>query len=219
MNICIPTCRRPEMAARLIDSLEEAWLFINNCDEGAYDHIKARKTYLPICGDPVQCSNDVFSAIIHFAPDNEDLLIIEDDTVPCKNFVAELMDRWIAIEDTGINKYTINPLYTPARITHYTPRRDYRISYKDGKYSFINQNWVDTNLFIPAALLPEFKEWYKTPPPIAKKSNGIGRYHSRKMYEAGYPMFTCVPSLLGHGDHDSIIYPEGRKRVPLIAKI
>jgi len=207
------------MAARLIEKLPNAVLFINNCDAIAYDHIECEKVVLDMpTTDPVKCSNLAFWHMINHAPLDDDLLIIEDDTECIYDIEKELNERAYCIEDEEcFEKYTINPLYTPTRNTHYTPIKDEKTTVRI--FHFIRQNWVDTNLFIPAALLPEFKEWYKTPPPIAKKSNGIGKYHSVKMYEAGYPMFTCVPSLLGHGAHDSIIYPEGRKRVPLIAKV
>lgn len=205
------------MAAGLIEKLPEAILYINNCDISQYADIDCLQITPDIHGHPAQCSNDVFCLIIKYAPLGEDLLIIEDDVELCKDFEQELYSRAEAIEAKGIDKYTINPLYTPARMTRYTQHQDFRTSYS--KYQFINQNWVDTNLFIPAALLPEFKEWYTVQPPIRSRANGIGKHHSVKMYEAGYPMLTCIPSLLGHGDHESIIYPEARKKVPLIAKI
>lgn len=215
MNIYIPTCKRANLVRRITDRLPDAILVINNCNYSEYDHIDCEKIYLDISGDAAQCSNYAFCHIILNAPDDDDLLIIEDDVELCKNFEYELYNRAEAIESDGYKKYTINPLWTPARLTRYTPIKDERIHY--GKYQFIDQNWVDTNLFIPQALVNEFKEWYKTPPAIAKKSNGIGRYHSKKMYSNGYHMFTCIPSLLGHGDHESIIYPEARKKIPLIA--
>lgn len=137
MTICIPTCNRPAMAARLIEKLPEAILFINNCDFTQYDNIDCNKVFVAISGHPAQCSNDVFCLIIKNAPLGEDLLIIEDDVELCKDFEQELYSRAEAIEAKGIDKYTINPLYTPARMTRYTQHQDFRTSYSKYQFSLI----------------------------------------------------------------------------------
>jgi len=215
MNIYIPTCKRPDMAERLIKHLPDAVLVINNCDASEYNHIKCEKVVLDFTGNASLCSNLAFTWIIQNAPLSDDLLIIEDDTEPCNDLEREIDARANAIEEAGHKRYTINPLWTPARNTRYTAAKESRVAFT--KYQFIQQCWVDTNLFIPQQLLLEFKTWYTDAPPIKQKSNGIGKHHSVNMFEAEYPMFTCIPSLLAHGDHESLIYPEGRKRVPLIA--
>jgi len=234
MVIFIPTCNRAEMAAGLVAKLKghDVTLFINNCDFKQYKDIPCSRYYFDFgTDDPVLCSNLAFQAMILYSPDNKDLLIIEDDIEVTQEAFTWLIHH---IDNIKEEKYTINPLHCPSRRTRYTEVKEQAVKIfvyapltteEDGEQiitdelTMINQNWVDTNLFIPAALVPEFKEWYRTPPPKKERSNGIGYYHSRLMASHGYPMFTPVPSLFGHGDHDSIIYPHGRKKHPLIAKI
>ena len=65
----------------------------------------------------------------------------------------------------------------------------------------------------------EVKDWLKHEVPVLKSSSGIGRFLSQKMYGAKFNMYGISPSLVGHGDHESIQFGEARKKVPLIAKI
>jgi len=226
MNICVRTCNRAEMARRLVVGLKPhlVTLLVNNCDTSPYRQISDRncqKLMLDIHGDPLKCSNRAFCYAINNAKEGEDLLVIDDDTEPCCDFVGKLKRRASALHrvtaEYSRGCFTMNPLYTPARHEHtkYTPLTESQISVAG--FKFIRSNWVDDNIFIPAALICEFKKWYATAPKTRANSNGTGYYHSRRMFQKGYPMFTCVPSLLGHGDHLSIIHPQDRKKYPLIA--
>ena len=70
------------------------------------------------------------------------------------------------------------------------------------------------------ALHNQVKDWFTHEEvPVLKSSSGIGKFLSQKMYEAKFNMYGISPSLIGHGDHESIQFGERRKQVPLIAKI
>jgi hypothetical protein len=56
--------------------------------------------------------------------------------------------------------------------------------------------------------------WFDRP----NKSSGVGYQLTNKMRKAGILMYTAIESLVYHGDHDSVMNYEERKRTPLISK-
>jgi len=56
-------------------------------------------------------------------------------------------------------------------------------------------------------------EWTKN-----HTSSGVGRNITHQFTNAGVQMFTTLRSIGYHGDHESKMHPEERKRVPLISK-
>jgi len=56
--------------------------------------------------------------------------------------------------------------------------------------------------------------WFDHP----RKSSGVGAQLTRKMQRYTIPMYVTTPSLAAHGHHESVMHPEERKEVPLIAR-
>lgn len=63
------------------------------------------------------------------------------------------------------------------------------------------------------------KRALKNDVPVLKSSSGIGKAVSMAFYRNGIDMYCTIPTMIGHGEHESIQFKEGRKKVPLIAKI
>lgn len=51
-----------------------------------------------------------------------------------------------------------------------------------------------------------------------ERSSGVGNQLTQKLRRLRVPMFKPIPSLCFHGDHDSVMHPELRKREPLTSK-
>jgi hypothetical protein len=87
-------------------------------------------------------------------------------------------------------------------------------------YEVFTQKYVDGIFYMTKSLHREVKDWFASNEvPVLKSSSGIGKFLSEKMYRAKFNMYGISPSLIGHGDHESIQFGERRKQVPLIAKI
>ncbi len=81
------------------------------------------------------------------------------------------------------------------------------------------QKYVDGNFAFPKELHKELKAFIKkTNFPVQISNSGISPIMSKWMFKNNYPMFCTIPTMLEHGEHESLQFGEKRKEVPLIAK-
>ena len=57
-------------------------------------------------------------------------------------------------------------------------------------------------------------EWFNRP----NKSSGVGHQITRKFRQQHVTMYTPKTSLVYHGEHDSVMHYEERKRIKLISR-
>jgi hypothetical protein len=162
-------------------------------------------------------------------PDN-DILVLEDDVVLCDDFLGklddhiELIDYYQAMEGPSSRSgkpFALTPIYIPEKKCNYTPVKSEEL-YDIRGHKVFTQKYVDGIFYMTKSLHREVKDWfaqYNGNIPVLESSSGIGRFLSQKMYGAKFNMYGISPSLIGHGDHESIQFGEARKKVPLIAKI
>jgi GR25 family glycosyltransferase involved in LPS biosynthesis len=164
-------------------------------------------------------------------PDN-DILVLEDDVVLCDDFLGKLnhflhrityeqcIDSEFNVNASNINKpFAFTPIYIPEKKCNYTPVKSEKCFASVG-YEVFTQKYVDGIFFMNRTLHHEVKDWFiHEEVPVLKSSSGIGKFLSQKMYRAKFNMYGISPSMIGHGDHESIQFGEKRKQVPLIAKI
>lgn len=239
MIILIPTCNRAEMAWNLCNQLKKAEkivLCVNNCS--VFDYYKYKWNdnvhiqYFEFKGDPKLCHNLTFRAMIDI-PDN-DILVLEDDVTLCDDFLGKLkhflcritneqcIDSEFNVNVSNITKpFAFTPIYIPEKKCNYTPVVSEDI-FEEFGHKVFTQKYVDGIFYMTKGLHHEIKEWFMEGGrnvPVLKSSSGIGRFLSQKMFGAKFNMYGISPSLVGHGDHESIQFGEARKKVPLIAKI
>ena len=236
MIILIPTCDRAEMAWNLCQQLkktERIVLCVNNCSVFPYYKYKWNDNvhiqYFEFKGDPKVCHNQTFRRMIDI-PDN-DVLVLEDDVVLCDDFLDKMnhflhriayeqcIDSEFNIKASNFTKpFAFTPIYIPEKKCNYTPVKSEQCFESVG-YKVFTQKYVDGIFYMSKGLHREVKDWLKYEVPVLNSSSGIGRFLSQKMFGAKFNMYGISPSLVGHGDHESLQFPEGRKKIPLIAKI
>jgi hypothetical protein len=235
MIIFIPSCNRAEMAWNLCNQLKKAErivLCVNNCSVFPYYEYKWNDNvhiqYFEFKGDPKLCHNLTFQRMLQI-PDN-DILVLEDDVVLCEDFLGKLNYFIKQIEsyqlEQGISQFTnmpfaFTPIYIPEKKCNYTEAVSKDCFEKIG-YKVFTQKYVDGIFYMSKHLHSEVKSWFffaSNEVPVLKSSSGIGKFLSNRIYSVGLNMYGISPSLIGHGDHESIQFGEKRKQVPLIAKI
>ena len=235
MIILVPTCNRAEMAWNLCNQLKKAEkivLCVNNCSVFPYYKYKWNDNvhiqYFEFKGDPKLCHNLTFRAMIDI-PDN-DILVLEDDVTLCDDFLGKLKHfvrelEWLQYKPSNNvattdrpKPFAFTPIYIPEKKCNYTPVVSEDI-FEEFGHKVFTQKYVDGIFYMSKGLHHEVKDWLKHEVPVLKSSSGIGRFLSKKMFGAKFNMYGISPSLVGHGDHGSLQFPEGRKKVPLIAKI
>jgi hypothetical protein len=225
MIIHIPTCGRAEMLHRHVQKLNGAtavFIWINNCDPEPYLQLNWPKwvhlfdeTHTK--GDPRLCHNVVIREIVKYLYDDVPALILEDDVEPCDDFIDAFKQK-VALCEQYSDEFTLSPIWIPEKKCHYTPAYEREIHDKKG-LQLSTQRYVDGNWYMTARAIRIAKHALKDGVPVLRSSSGIGPALSKAFFEKSIPMYVCRPSLVGHGDHDSLQFPEGRKKVPLIAKI
>lgn len=48
-------------------------------------------------------------------------------------------------------------------------------------------------------------------------SSGVGMQLTRRIHQTGIPIYKPIKSMAYHGDHESVMHPEERKKIPLIS--
>lgn len=223
MIALVPTCNRPELFARLVSKLEyfEVIGFVNNSTPENVEKYKAltlpenvRLVFTDIKGEPKRCHVKTFRMMINYA--TKGCLIIEDDVVPCNKFFIELCSNIYALKQIS-TEFTLSPIYLPNRNSdRYTGGQSRQ--FKHEGFEFMDQAWVDGNFYMTSGVLAAMKEWIKPRVKIFGASSGIGRLNSKKMVEHNWKMFTTVPTLVEHLDHESVMFGNRRTEIPLIAK-
>ena len=89
-----------------------------------------------------------------------------------------------------------------------------------GAYTLKNQGFYDCGGIMHRNALEgidmeQIREgWFNRP----EKSSGVGHQLTAKFRRKGVPMYRPFPSLCYHGNHESVMHPEERKKNPLISK-
>lgn len=222
MIALIPTCNRPEFFARLVSRLEGFDIigFVNNSSP---DNLaKYRAIELPanasiiftdISGEPKACHVHTFRKMLTYA--DEECLIIEDDVFPCDRFYDELQNR-IKVLKQQFPEFALSPIHLPYRNSDfYSGGISHPV--KIGELNFIDAAWIDGNFYMTDGVLQAMKQWLSTPIKVFGVSSGIGRRNSAEIHMRNWKMFTAVPTMVEHLDHDSVMFGDHRKQVPLIS--
>lgn len=223
MTALIPTCNRPDLFDRLISRLEgfEIIGFVNNTNQD--NILRYKKIDLPanvkliftdISGEPKACHVHTFRKMLSYVDD--ECLIIEDDVIPCQNFYDELQYRIRVLKGEG-KEFSLSPINQPFRNSDFYSggtSRPVRI----GGFDFIDSAWVDGNFYMTTGVLQAMKLWLSTPVKVYGVSSGIGRRNSAEIHKRNWRMFTAVPTMVEHLDHDSVMFGDHRKQVPLISR-
>lgn len=224
MIALVPTCNRPKLFKRLVSRLDgfKVFGFVNNTfDENLYryEELKlpdnVRLLFTNIYGEPKACHVQTFRYMLNFV--NSECLVIEDDVYPCENFKEELNKRIAVLKAYTPKNFTLSPIHLPNRNSdRYTGLHSR--SFSTGGFDFINQAWVDGNFYMTADVCRAMKKWLSGNVKIFGASSGIGRRNSQEIAKREWKMFTAVPTLVEHLDHESVMFGERRQQVPLIAR-
>lgn len=86
------------------------------------------------------------------------------------------------------------------------------------KKKWIEGNFTECSFFCPYAVLEKLE--FKINPISNREglSSGVGRQITLRLREKEVPMYVPVKSYAFHGDHESVMHPEGRKTTPLISQ-
>lgn len=223
MKALVPTCNRPELFARLVFKLEgfEVVGFVNNSTPENVEKYRllalpsyVRMVYTDIAGEPKACHVKTFrTMLLHVAGE---CLIIEDDVLPCDDFLRQLTSRIYVLKSYG-RQFTLSPILLPNRNSDfYTGAQSHPV--KIGPYEFMDQAWVDGNFYMTDQVCMSMKAWLSETVQTYRSSSGIGRKNSFEIYRRGWKMYTAMPTLVEHLDQDSVMFGDRRKEVPLIAK-
>ena len=221
MIAAIPTSQRPEMCQKVANQLtmyQNVFVFVNNCDFQDYFNLNWNENIIlidatQIKGTGAESHNKTCQKMIRILP-VEDTLFIEDDVTLSDSFKENFILTFETLKDRYKN-FSLSPIYIPEKKCHYTPQQP--TTYMSlGEVKIQNQRYIDGNFAIPKDVLLHFKQ-LRGNYPVKKANSGISPVLSRLMYYKRWPMYVTIPSMLGHGEHESLQFPEGRKRVPLIA--
>jgi hypothetical protein len=223
MIAAIPSSQRAEMCNALANQLTmftSVFVYVNNCSFIDYERLQwSHNVFLinetHIQGKGPECHNRVFRSMIDTLPVS-DTLFIEDDVELSPTFVNHFLSTFKAVQSLYYG-FSLSPIYIPEKKCQYTPVQK-PIIHQMRHTALKNQRYVDGNFAVPENVMRKIKQ-SDAPYPVTKSSSGIGNTLSKMLYGWGCPMFVTIPSMLGHGDHESLQFPEGRKRVPLIARI
>lgn len=217
MKCIIPTSQRPDKLAALLPLLSgfEIEIWVNNTPPHEIEAYKAISLpencgmiIVGITGVGRECHNELMRRILPLQYD--EYIVIEDDVKPMDNFLQELHFRLEVIPDPT---FTLSPIYLPERNSDfYTGRKSKPVQF--GNYKFIDQGWVDGNFYASRAAAKYIARRFLDKIPVFKTSSGVGRAISQAVPK----LYTAVPTMVEHLDHDSIQFPEGRRRIPLVAK-
>lgn len=150
------------------------------------------------------------------------LCMLPDDVRLSDPFFSECERVWQAIEDP--KKLVLNPLLDTQRQNvpcwtpiNPTPRRHSGVAYR-------HVGWNDLCLYSERAFLDALNQGRLRPIPMQRwqrdpaLSSGVGAQVSTRLYAGGYGMYQVSRSLVFHGDHESQLNPQERKRNGLTAK-
>ena len=136
-----------------------------------------------------------------------------DDFRLAPNYFKRSIEYWNTIEDASlIGLNTMNTGRVNPGWTHFQPEE--RIY---GGVLFTKNQWLDCHLMCT----PKYFNVMRWRVPNADKwragSSGVGALTSKYLHKFGHSMYVC-PNLIAHGDHESVMHPDERKRNPLVSK-
>jgi glycosyltransferase involved in cell wall biosynthesis len=137
-----------------------------------------------------------------------------DDFRLAPDYFKRSIDYWNMIDDASlIGLNTMNTGRVNPGWTRFQPEdRIY------GGVLFTKNQWLDCHLMCT----PKYFDAMHWRVPNAEKwifgSSGVGALTSQYLHKFGHSMYVC-PNLIAHGDHDSVMHPDERRKNPLISII
>lgn len=227
IQVLIPTCERPDLLARLRESINrKSALFTQftsifedtdkaRCEENGFDY-----TYY-MTGKRYgkerfwELVNFMFSKLI----EADYYFFMGDDMSLCESFFEKAIMAYDNIED---EKKICLSLYMPKgreSKPNWTNVVPVRIKFKG--VEVLKTQWNDLCFVAKKDFFEaleyrinpiSYKRWAKDP----LRSSGVGEQISHRLHKAGYSMYHTIESLVTHGDHPSIMNPVERKLNPLL---
>lgn len=232
MIIAIPTSQRAKMCLNVVKNLpqHQIFVYVNNCEYSDYENLEWPDNvflfdFTHISGEPKYCHNITFRKMISSLPD-KDVLFLEDDIEISEDFKSNAFNEIFEICRFYLNSsgFAVSPIWIPEKKCLYTPnvKKNFDINFKakNESYKIDYIHYIDGMFAVNSLVLKEMKKLVKKVNfPVLESTSGIGPVLSRFMFSNNYPMLVVKPSLIGHGDHESLQFGEKRKEVPLIANI
>jgi hypothetical protein len=220
----IPTCNRAKMLNENIvyyPSRPHKIALINGCNPIDYNALNWPKSpnfqLKTILSTNAKGLRSLYATVIHglglAERQGKSVCVIEDDCIP----IDGLDDK---LQPFTYSKTIINMLNIPNRDAYYYAGQFARRR-QDYDNDFDNITWIDGNFFIPAKYVAEARDQLLKSIDIASKfnkSSGVGRILSRYFLSKNFMILQPKKTWLAHGEHESILFKNKRKEVPLIAK-
>ena len=226
MRFCvvITTCNRPELFAltlsdtrRELSGHESRIVVVDDCSDEPYGESADGIIYHRMT---VRQGKDGYWRVVNAglraaARHSFDRLLFFPDDVRLKpGAIAEAVKLWDAIESE--KKIALQILQDDrAGKKSWTNWQPVQVVF--GGERFWHSQWIET-CFIAT---PEFLDVILPLPHIHRPpylgSSGVQRHISMKLHRLGYEMYQVVDTLVSHGDHESLMNPQERKRTPLVS--
>ena len=149
------------------------------------------------------------------------VLFLPDDVDPVPGFFAETLRLWLLVDDP--RKIALSLLVDErAGCLQWVPKTPRLVAFGGGDDddTLWLQWWLDMAFFAPRNML-EVLRWKMIPirrghwdrhPEMPNRSSGAGRQISRRLYAAGYHIYSPRQTLVLHGGHPSQMHATSRKR-------
>lgn len=217
VTVCVFTYNRPDMLMSVLKHLQNKVTNIAVFDDASKFN---PKDYLDLC--------DVYNR----SPKNNGKLNFHRQWAKaltyCKNTPSDLyifmpddfekiqIDNIVTLHSKFTSPYAFN-IINDGRDACWTAIQRKKVNV--GNIAVSRVGFVDCGFFCPRATLdrlmyfvnPTPAGWYKN----EERSSGVGCQLSNRLLRANVPMYQPIKSLAYHGDHESKMHPNHRKKVPL----
>jgi len=141
-------------------------------------------------------------------------IYLPDDVTVSSTFVEDAVSEFNRIKKIDRRAVTLNLLLDKRREgkscwTRFDPYQT------DGLW---HTQWVD-GCFVADSTFKKVFGYLEPPPPVRfvdpNMSSGVGEQMSKRLNNAGLNMYQVLETMVSHGDHESKMHPELRKRIDL----
>ena len=229
--VVIPTFNRKEFLVRLMQQLDVAALFFKVhvviFDDGSENPVRnnffntvnlvdieihrysnhGKKKYWSLV-------NKIFDRVSHL--DADYYFYLGDDLEVNSDFFIRSITEWESIADD--NKISLN-LLRDSRTKAWTDFEAVEREFTG--FHVLQTQWLDMIMLFDKKMLSHrltevpLSRWDKNP----LLSSGVGAQLSQRFHQIGYGMYQVMSSIVCHGEHDSEMNPEERRKNPLTAQI